>query len=633
MIDATRIEFIEKEENLFIHYELLEEEKISKVELEVLKNNEISNILDISEIYEDGKEVFLYNVTSKVQLFRRLQAAFSGEQLYKMLQSLCRVWMCVDEYMLDRKHFIFYPEVMYVQQETSELFVMVLPIYAEDDKEMEFRMILIGIFSRLLYYDEILQEFYLKLQKYVSENLQFTVKKFKEFLEQVYKEEQGILQPISEAPVTPENQKKDGKKIVHEEEAKAILQSRFQAVNDEVKFFENVVNPIPSKTIMENGKVPVPLSIDRKKTSNIPVFGISMSSEKKKEEKKLKSERVKKIKEKREIEKKQVYIPSAVSLEGAQPMQEKEEKSVKKGLFHIFRKKKKEETEHKSKEENIKIPTPVNNVNNHRVPTNTEKWNANQSPIEITQDSYLNQLLVGNEQNLYSHQTFKNQNDNRRFVGNDMNNGQVISRKIYDEVDSNRERNNDISQNSYPAWTLPVQKKEENSLKFFHGEIEQDTKQKMFLNSSEEIISTKNEKEFDLDSTILLDKFDLDATTLIDSNTRQVNIPVLRSKETGEIIKITYSGFLVGRQRVRDGKVIKEKGKKQPDLILAISNVSHSHAIFIEKNGEWYIIDQGSLNGTFINEKQALPKQEQILQEGDILRFASEEYEYLIIRG
>lgn len=633
MIDATRIEFIEKEENLFIHYELLEEEKISKVELEVLKNNEISNILDISEIYEDGKEVFLYNVTSKVQLFRRLQAAFSGEQLYKMLQSLCRVWMCVDEYMLDRKHFIFYPEVMYVQQETSELFVMVLPIYAEDDKEMEFRMILIGIFSRLLYYDEILQEFYLKLQKYVSENLQFTVKKFKEFLEQVYKEEQGILQPISEAPVTPENQKKDGKKIVHEEEAKAILQSRFQAVNDEVKFFENVVNPIPSKTIMENGKVPVPLSIDRKKTSNIPVFGISMSSEKKKEEKKLKSERVKKIKEKREIEKKQVYIPSAVSLEGAQPMQEKEEKSVKKGLFHIFRKKKKEETEHKSKEENIKIPTPVNNVNNHRVPTNTEKWNANQSPIEITQDSYLNQLLVGNEQNLYSHQTFKNQNDDRRFVGNDMNNGQVISRKIYDEVDSNRERNNDISQNSYPAWTLPVQKKEENSLKFFHGEIEQDTKQKMFLNSSEEIISTKNEKEFDLDSTILLDKFDLDATTLIDSNTRQVNIPVLRSKETGEIIKITYSGFLVGRQRVRDGKVIKEKGKKQPDLILAISNVSHSHAIFIEKNGEWYIIDQGSLNGTFINEKQVLPKQEQILQEGDILRFASEEYEYLIIRG
>ncbi len=633
MIDATRIEFIEKEENLFIHYELLEEEKISKVELEVLKNNEISNILDISEIYEDGKEVFLYNVTSKVQLFRRLQAAFSGEQLYKMLQSLCRVWMCVDEYMLDRKHFIFYPEVMYVQQETSELFVMVLPIYAEDDKEMEFRMILIGIFSRLLYYDEILQEFYLKLQKYVSENLQFTVKKFKEFLEQVYKEEQGILQPISEAPVTPENQKKDGKKIVHEEEAKAILQSRFQAVNDEVKFFENVVNPIPSKTIMENGKVPVPLSIDRKKTSNIPVFGISMSSEKKKEEKKLKSERVKKTKEKREIEKKQVYIPSAVSLEGAQPMQEKEEKSVKKGLFHIFRKKKKEETEHKSKEENIKIPTPVNNVNNHRVPTNTEKWNANQSPIEITQDSYLNQLLVGNEQNLYSHQTFKNQNDDRRFVGNDMNNGQVISRKIYDEVDSNRERNNDISQNSYPAWTLPVQKKEENSLKFFHGEIEQDTKQKMFLNSSEEIISTKNEKEFDLDSTILLDKFDLDATTLIDSNTRQVNIPVLRSKETGEIIKITYSGFLVGRQRVRDGKVIKEKGKKQPDLILAISNVSHSHAIFIEKNGEWYIIDQGSLNGTFINEKQALPKQEQILQEGDILRFASEEYEYLIIRG
>ncbi len=633
MIDATRIEFIEKEENLFIHYELLKEEKISKVELEVLKNNEISNILDISEIYEDGKEVFLYNVTSKVQLFRRLQAAFSGEQLYKMLQSLCRVWMCVDEYMLDRKHFIFYPEVMYVQQETSELFVMVLPIYAEDDKEMEFRMILIGIFSRLLYYDEILQEFYLKLQKYVSENLQFTVKKFKEFLEQVYKEEQGILQPISEAPVTPENQKKDGKKIVHEEEAKAILQSRFQAVNDEVKFFEDVVNPIPSKTIMENGKVPVPLSIDRKKTSNIPVFGISMSSEKKKEEKKLKSERVKKTKEKREIEQKQGYIPSAVSLEGAQPMQEKEEKSVKKGLFHIFRKKKTEETEHKSKEENIKIPTPVNNVNNHRVPTNTGKWNANQSPIEITQDSYSNQLLVGNEQNLYSHQTFKNQNDNRRFVGNDMNNGQVISRKIYDEVDSNRERNNDISQNSYPAWTLPVQKKEENSLKFFHGEIEQDTKQKMFLNSSEEIISTKNEKEFDLDSTILLDKFDLDATTLIDSNTRQVNIPVLRSKETGEIIKITYSGFLVGRQRVRDGKVIKEKGKKQPDLILAISNVSHSHAIFIEKNGEWYIIDQGSLNGTFINEKQVLPKQEQILQEGDILRFASEEYEYLIIRG
>ena len=143
-MDIKRIALIEKENKSFIRYSLAPEEIVSKIELEMLKNNRIQGILELSEIQDDNGIVFLYNVTSKIQLLQRFTMPFSGEQVYKMLQSLCRLWMCTDEYMLDRKHFMAYPELMCIDQDTSELYVMVLPIYT-DDKEIEFRKIVIGI--------------------------------------------------------------------------------------------------------------------------------------------------------------------------------------------------------------------------------------------------------------------------------------------------------------------------------------------------------------------------------------------------------------------------------------------------------------------------------------------------------
>lgn len=139
-----------------------------------------------------------------------------------------------------------------------------------------------------------------------------------------------------------------------------------------------------------------------------------------------------------------------------------------------------------------------------------------------------------------------------------------------------------------------------------------------------------NGKELDLDATILMqDEIDLDATMLMEDNVKKISTPVLRSKETGEVVKITRDGFLVGRQKIQHGKVVKKAGERQPDLILPTKNVSHSHAVFTEKDGTWYVTDQESMNGTFVNDDRLEPKKEKALEKGDILRFASEEYEYL----
>lgn len=579
MIDAARIEFIEKEEKLFLRYELSAEEKISRVELEMLKNNRIDNILDIAEIYEDGKTVFLYDVTSKKQFSECFRSAFSSDQLYKMLQSFCKVWMCVDEYMLDRRHFILYPEVMYIQQDISELFIMVFPVYAENDKdkEIEFRMILAAIFSRIFYYDEQFSGFYLRLQEYISGHLSFTAKEFQKFLEQTYKEERGVLQPVSEAPIAPENEREDGKKIVHEEEAKAILQKRFEPINDEIIFLEDnietsrknsvtvVSKPLKGKEVPTNnflrpsvktGKVIVPVPSNKTKINNSSKTEILAAPKKKNKE--------------------------------------KEEKPLRKGLFHIFGKKKeKQEIKPSEKENHMVVPTPIDSINNYRVPVNTNGQNLPQPSLmgtgEISQK------------------------------GNQNNYEQKFQERVCYGADSvNSQNNRDNSQNPYPLWTLPIGKRKEEMQK----ESLNDTPENTWI----------QQKELDLDATMLMEEeLDLDATTLI-SNTKPRSIPVLRSKETGEIIKITYSGFLVGRQKIRNGMVVNEKGKRQPDLILAITNISHSHAVFIKKDKEWYVVDQNSLNGTFVNEERLLPEQEKILQEGDILRFASEEYEYLMIK-
>lgn len=82
-----------------------------------------------------------------------------------------------------------------------------------------------------------------------------------------------------------------------------------------------------------------------------------------------------------------------------------------------------------------------------------------------------------------------------------------------------------------------------------------------------------------------------------------------------ENIPITYSGFTIGKKR------------KEVDYCIGDNtNISRNHAKFIVRDGETYITDNKSTNGTFVNNTTVRPGDEVLLKDGDTIMLADEKF-------
>ncbi len=92
---------------------------------------------------------------------------------------------------------------------------------------------------------------------------------------------------------------------------------------------------------------------------------------------------------------------------------------------------------------------------------------------------------------------------------------------------------------------------------------------------------------------------------------------VLERKKNGEIIVITKDVFKLGKEQ-----------HYADYCILDNSAVSRSHADIVKKDNEYYIVDNNSLNHTFVNGIQVVGQSTQPLKEGDVVTLANEEFTY-----
>lgn len=104
-----------------------------------------------------------------------------------------------------------------------------------------------------------------------------------------------------------------------------------------------------------------------------------------------------------------------------------------------------------------------------------------------------------------------------------------------------------------------------------------------------------------------------DGTTLL--NEKSVTAGLIRMKN-GEYITIYGSQFSIG---------------KSVECNLCLSDnraISRKHAVIFAANGNYTVMDQGSTNHTFLRGEMLTPNYEAELQDGDILKFADEEFEF-----
>ncbi|MDQ2085703.1 DUF6382 domain-containing protein [Herbivorax sp. ANBcel31] len=120
------------------------------------------------------------------------------------------------------------------------------------------------------------------------------------------------------------------------------------------------------------------------------------------------------------------------------------------------------------------------------------------------------------------------------------------------------------------------------------------------------------------DETTLLSQEGQDETTLL--NSQDPSPPYLQANKDGvlEEIKITKPEFIIGRL------------KDQVDYVTQNKAIGKVHAEIITKNGQYFLKDLNSKNGTFINDKRLNSNVEYEIKDNDIIVFANSKYIFKI---
>lgn len=130
-----------------------------------------------------------------------------------------------------------------------------------------------------------------------------------------------------------------------------------------------------------------------------------------------------------------------------------------------------------------------------------------------------------------------------------------------------------------------------------------------------EFYAEDSEEAEEVGATTLLDMdsdYDAEGTTLLCEEV----YPYLIRLKTDERIEINKPIFKIGKDRYNADYYVADN-----------SAVSRHHADIVNKDGEYYIIDVGSTNHTYINGKRIQNNSEFILEDQNIIRLGNEEFQ------
>ena len=119
--------------------------------------------------------------------------------------------------------------------------------------------------------------------------------------------------------------------------------------------------------------------------------------------------------------------------------------------------------------------------------------------------------------------------------------------------------------------------------------------------------------------TTVLSASSFDETTVLSSSSFVTLRGVLTRKSTGEVRYIEKFFFTLGKDKTNVDYFIDSN-----------STISRNHANIVCENNEYFIIDNNSLNHTYINGSQLIPNQKTKLNDGDTIVLANEVFTFNI---
>ena len=168
------------------------------------------------------------------------------------------------------------------------------------------------------------------------------------------------------------------------------------------------------------------------------------------------------------------------------------------------------------------------------------------------------------------------------------------------------------------------------------SEIIQSTDEKVFIQEQE--MSSIQDNASSVNKTNSNNKIQSIRTGVLDVDSdyqgfEQRTLSPLESQPTGVLLETFKSNPLLVNKtnkaekfELNKYKVIIGREEESVDIYLRESSVSKIHATIMEKNGEYYLSDQNSSNGTYLNNKRLNKMEEYVLKSGDLIRFSNQEY-------
>lgn len=81
---------------------------------------------------------------------------------------------------------------------------------------------------------------------------------------------------------------------------------------------------------------------------------------------------------------------------------------------------------------------------------------------------------------------------------------------------------------------------------------------------------------------------------------------------------------------LKQEKIVIGKKKEWVDVVIPYNKmISRKHCTIINKNNRYYIVDEGSANGTFLNQARLIPKHPSELKSGDRIRMADSDFQLI----
>lgn len=177
----------------YLVYEIKQGDKIDKLSMGMLVNNNIPGVLQTSTFTEDSRKTIKYNISSKITLEKFMAGILDKSQTLGIFSSICATILSTEEYMLEISQLILEPNNIYINVSTLEISMAVLPL--EDlREETDFKKFFKEILFCIKFNVKEDSAYIAQLSNYLNFIENFSIKDFRKFVNKLIDEKDA---PVS----------------------------------------------------------------------------------------------------------------------------------------------------------------------------------------------------------------------------------------------------------------------------------------------------------------------------------------------------------------------------------------------------------------------------------------------------